>query len=77
MNNRAAFIDFVQGLLNMDPIQRWSPQQARLHPFITGEKWTKPWQVSSNFLINLVSSSIFIFHFYSLLGTVNLRRHQQ
>lgn len=46
MNNRAAFIDFVQGLLNMDPIQRWTPQQARLHPFITGEKWTKPWQAS-------------------------------
>lgn len=31
----------------MDPIQRWSPQQARLHPFITGEKWTKPWTVSA------------------------------
>ncbi|TFK93712.1 kinase-like protein [Polyporus arcularius HHB13444] len=43
MNNRMAFIDFVQGLLNMNPIERWSPQQARLHPFITGEKWTKPW----------------------------------
>ncbi|CAL1706839.1 unnamed protein product [Somion occarium] len=43
MNNRAAFIDFCQGLLNMDPIQRWSPQEARMHPFITGEKWTKPW----------------------------------
>ena len=46
MNNRMSFIDFVQGLLNMNPIERWSPQQARLHPFITGEKWTKPWQVS-------------------------------
>ncbi|RPD59909.1 kinase-like protein [Lentinus tigrinus ALCF2SS1-6] len=43
MNNRMSFIDFVQGLLNMNPIERWSPQQARLHPFITGEKWTKPW----------------------------------
>ncbi|KAI0374098.1 kinase-like protein [Pilatotrama ljubarskyi] len=43
MNNRAAFIDFVQGLLNMNPIERWSPQQARQHPFITGEKWTGPW----------------------------------
>jgi dual specificity protein kinase YAK1 len=31
----------------MDPIKRWSPQQARLHPFITGEKWTKPWTVSA------------------------------
>ncbi|KAI0082061.1 kinase-like protein [Panus rudis PR-1116 ss-1] len=47
MNNRAAFIDFVQGLLNMDPMQRWSPQQARMHPFITGEKFTKPWTVST------------------------------
>ena len=45
MNNRMAFIDFCQGLLNMNPIERWSPQQARLHPFITGEKWTKPWTV--------------------------------
>ena len=47
MNNRMAFIDFCQGLLNMNPIERWSPQQARLHPFITGEKWTKPWTVSA------------------------------
>lgn len=47
MNNRLSFIDFVQGLLNMNPIERWSPQQARLHPFITGEKWTKPWTVSA------------------------------
>ena len=45
MNNRASFIDFCQGLLNMDPFQRWTPQQARLHPFITGEKWTKAWPV--------------------------------
>lgn len=45
MNNRASFIDFCQGLLNMDPFQRWTPQQARLHPFITGEKWTKAWTV--------------------------------
>ncbi|KAJ3473237.1 hypothetical protein NLI96_g13082 [Meripilus lineatus] len=43
MNNRASFIDFCQGLLNMNPIERWTPQQARMHPFITGEKWTKPW----------------------------------
>ncbi|KAI0312747.1 kinase-like domain-containing protein [Amylostereum chailletii] len=42
LNNRASFIDFCQGLLNMNPIERWSPQQARMHPFITGEKFTKP-----------------------------------
>lgn len=47
LNNRQSFIDFCQGLLNMNPIERWSPQQARLHPFITGEKWTKPFVVRS------------------------------
>ncbi|KZT52262.1 kinase-like protein [Calocera cornea HHB12733] len=42
-NLRLALIDFVQGLLNLDPVQRWSPQQALGHPFITGEKFTKPY----------------------------------
>ena len=35
MNNRIAFIDFVRGLLAINPLERWSPQQAKLHPFIT------------------------------------------
>ncbi|KAI0093029.1 kinase-like domain-containing protein [Irpex rosettiformis] len=56
MNNRASFIDFCQGLLNMDPFQRWTPQQARLHPFITGEKWTKPWTVSDHIPSHCVSN---------------------
>jgi dual specificity protein kinase YAK1 len=42
MNNRIAFIDFVRGLLNIHPLERWSPQQARLHPFITQQKFTGP-----------------------------------
>ncbi|TIC29574.1 kinase-like protein [Wallemia mellicola] len=42
-SNRLSFIHFVQGLLNMNPIERWSPQQARLHPFITGEQFTGSW----------------------------------
>ncbi|KIJ49669.1 hypothetical protein M422DRAFT_161158 [Sphaerobolus stellatus SS14] len=41
-NNRAAFIDFCQGLLNMDPLTRWTPQQAKMHPFITSEKFVRP-----------------------------------
>jgi dual specificity protein kinase YAK1 len=40
MNNRVAFIDFVRGLLNINPLERWSPQQAKLHPFITQQKFT-------------------------------------
>ncbi|KAL0579162.1 dual specificity protein kinase yak1 [Marasmius crinis-equi] len=42
MNNRESFINFCQGLLDLNPVTRWTPQQARLHPFITGEKFTKP-----------------------------------
>jgi dual specificity protein kinase YAK1 len=45
LNNRASFVDFCQGLLNLNPVTRWTPQQARLHPFITGEKFTKPFVV--------------------------------
>ncbi|KAJ9115094.1 hypothetical protein QFC22_005422 [Naganishia vaughanmartiniae] len=41
---RTSFIDFVTGLLNMDPIKRWSPQQAKQHPFITGEKFEGHWE---------------------------------
>ena len=58
MNNRAAFIDFCQGLLNMDATARWTPQQARLHPFITGEKWTQPWQVRRLRLLGCVGCSM-------------------
>ncbi|KAG0148654.1 hypothetical protein CROQUDRAFT_383918 [Cronartium quercuum f. sp. fusiforme G11] len=41
--NRIAFIDFVKGLLNLNPIERWSPQQARMHPFILGEPLREPY----------------------------------
>lgn len=42
MNNRIAFIDFVRGLLTINPLERWSPQQAKQHPFITQQKYTGP-----------------------------------
>lgn len=54
MNNRVAFIDFVRGLLNINPLERWSPQQAKLHPFITQQKFTGPFVPP----MNLKSSSI-------------------
>ena len=53
MNNRVAFIDFVRGLLNINPLERWSPQQAKLHPFITQSKFTQPFVPP----MNLKSSS--------------------
>ncbi|KAF2761180.1 kinase-like protein [Pseudovirgaria hyperparasitica] len=42
MANRTAFIDFAQGLLNLNPLERWTPGQAKLHPFITQTKFTGP-----------------------------------
>jgi dual specificity protein kinase YAK1 len=54
MNNRVAFIDFVRGLLNINPLERWSPQQAKLHPFITQQKYTGPFIPP----MNLKTSSI-------------------
>ncbi|KAH7911984.1 kinase-like domain-containing protein [Hygrophoropsis aurantiaca] len=57
LNNRASFIDFCQGLLNLNPIERWSPQQARMHPFITGEKFTKPFSPNGPPVAQITSSS--------------------
>ena len=48
MANREAFIDFVHGLLNINPLERWSPQQARTHPFITQQKYSGPFQPQMN-----------------------------
>lgn len=40
--NRRCFLDFIKGLLNINPIERWSPMQAAQHPFITGKPFTMP-----------------------------------
>jgi len=48
MNNRIAFIDFVRGLLTTNPLERWTPQQAKLHPFITQQKFTQPFIPPAN-----------------------------
>ncbi|KAK9458198.1 kinase-like domain-containing protein [Dipodascopsis uninucleata] len=40
--SRLALLDFVRGLLNQNPVERWTPHQACLHPFITNEPFTGP-----------------------------------
>jgi serine/threonine protein kinase len=37
--NMESFINFLKGLLNPDPRQRWNAKQALRHPFITKEKF--------------------------------------
>ena len=57
MTNRHAFIDFVRGLLNINPLERWSPQQAKLHPFITQQKFTQPFVPPMNLKTSSITKS--------------------
>lgn len=41
---RECFTDFLLGVLDVNPSTRWTPRQAAQHPFITGERFTGPFQ---------------------------------
>ncbi|KAL6755195.1 kinase-like domain-containing protein, partial [Haematococcus lacustris] len=41
---REAFIDWLLGVLDPDPLTRWTPHQAAAHPFITGAPFSGPFQ---------------------------------
>ncbi|CCH59474.1 hypothetical protein TBLA_0B06510 [Henningerozyma blattae CBS 6284] len=43
MKERECLIHFLQGVLNINPLERWTPQQASMHPFITGQPFSKDW----------------------------------
>ncbi|KAI9044285.1 putative protein kinase Yak1 [Aspergillus affinis] len=58
INNRTAFIDFVRGLLTINPLERWSPQQAKLHPFITQQKFTGPFVPPMNLKYSALSKPV-------------------
>ncbi|CAM6084080.1 unnamed protein product [Calypogeia fissa] len=42
INARAAFLNFLMGILHFDHTQRLTPRQALQHPFLTGEPWLVP-----------------------------------
>merc|ERR1719387_1353360 len=35
-NRRKSFLHFLRGVLQFEPVLRWSPEQAQTHPFIRG-----------------------------------------
>lgn len=41
--HRECFLDFLLGVLRVDPEARWTPRQAASHPFITGQKYAGPY----------------------------------
>ncbi|KAJ3225420.1 dual specificity protein kinase yak1 [Chytriomyces hyalinus] len=45
--SRLSLLDFLGGLLKLNPLERWSPQQAKMHPFVTGEEYTGPYTPAS------------------------------
>ncbi|KAF3795911.1 Dual specificity protein kinase [Nymphaea thermarum] len=42
--SRVALVDFLRGLIRFDPLNRWTPSQALLHPFITNEPLLRPYE---------------------------------
>ncbi|KAH3759984.1 protein serine/threonine kinase [Pelomyxa schiedti] len=40
---RRSMEHFLRGLLQLDPSRRWTPSQARAHPFITDVRLTEDW----------------------------------
>lgn len=43
MHERSCLVHFLKGVLNISPLERWTPQEALQHPFITEEPWTGHW----------------------------------
>ena len=41
-DKRKSFLDFLNGLFNLNPIERWTAKQAASHPFITNSKLVVP-----------------------------------
>lgn len=47
LKQRESLSDFVRGLLNYNPFERWTPQQAAMHPFISRQHYIGPFSPQS------------------------------
>jgi serine/threonine protein kinase len=54
--SRLCILDFLYGVLELNPLKRWTPQQAMQHPFITQKPYTGPFKPDGQ--INKPMSSI-------------------
>lgn len=43
-NDRLNLIHFLRGILNINPLERWTPQQAIAHPFISSLPYDENWK---------------------------------
>ncbi|XP_024357303.1 dual specificity protein kinase YAK1 homolog isoform X2 [Physcomitrium patens] len=42
--SRKVFVDFLKGLIEVDPFKRWTPYEASQHPFLTDGPFTGPFK---------------------------------
>ncbi|XP_068635359.1 dual specificity protein kinase YAK1 homolog [Aristolochia californica] len=59
-STRLALIDFLRGLVEFDPVKRWSPLQAVQHPFVTGEPFACPYKPLPETPRILVSQNVMV-----------------
>lgn len=43
MLDRDCLTHFLTGILHLNPLERWTPQQASMHPFVTQQPFTGEW----------------------------------
>ncbi|KAI8379833.1 kinase-like domain-containing protein [Choanephora cucurbitarum] len=55
---RLCLLDFLYGVLELNPLKRWTPQQALQHPFITQKPFTGPF-VPDEYIESKATSSSF------------------
>ncbi|QLQ78582.1 hypothetical protein HG537_0A08290 [Torulaspora globosa] len=57
MQDRRCLTHFLQGILNLNPLERWTPQQASMHPFITQQIFTGEWYPPGSFQSTSMTAS--------------------
>ncbi|ODV84001.1 hypothetical protein CANARDRAFT_236831 [[Candida] arabinofermentans NRRL YB-2248] len=43
LQQRKSIIHFLKGVLNLNPLERWTPHEASLHPFVTDQPFNGYW----------------------------------
>lgn len=52
LNERKCLVHFLRGVLNLNPLERWTPHEAMTHPFITGAVFSDNWTPAVNKIVN-------------------------
>eukprot|EP00245_Coleochaete_scutata_P010368 TRINITY_DN3616_c1_g1_i1.p1 TRINITY_DN3616_c1_g1~~TRINITY_DN3616_c1_g1_i1.p1 ORF type:complete len:1063 (+),score=171.96 TRINITY_DN3616_c1_g1_i1:66-3254(+) len=59
---RAAFVDFLRGLIEFDPAKRWTPRQALQHPWLDSSPFTGPFKPPPDERKQVMAHNLFVKH---------------